>query len=202
MTRRWTPVIDAVLLGLERARFPWVPEGRDPTEAERHAAVVATAALLANRRTLTARANESKEEEEEAVKDRLVEAGLTEVARRWVHNLADAPPVGTFCAESQFGTPKSGHHRASLRRTGDADRGQSIQQLHQQREAAQQRRRGEGPTVDSGVRYPERRPCRRPGRGFKLHNLRSAQNQDRLTVFWAHRLDATAEFIEATKPGG
>jgi hypothetical protein len=37
---------------------------------------------------------------------------------------------------------------------------------------------------------------------FKLHNLRSAQNQDRLTVFWAHRLDAIAEFIEATKPGG
>ncbi len=34
---------------------------------------------------------------------------------------------------------------------------------------------------------------------FKIHNLRNAQDNDRLTIFWAHNLDAMIEFIEATR---
>ncbi|MGI8722086.1 MAG: XamI family restriction endonuclease [Geodermatophilaceae bacterium] len=42
-------VIDTVLLGLDRNRFPWVAEDREPTEAEREAAAMASAALMALR---------------------------------------------------------------------------------------------------------------------------------------------------------
>lgn len=54
-------------LGVDRGRFPWLTEDREPTDAERQAAVIATAALLAQRSVMTNRANESKEEQEEAV---------------------------------------------------------------------------------------------------------------------------------------
>jgi hypothetical protein len=37
-------IIEIVLLGLDRHRFPWLTENRDPSEAERQAAVTATAA--------------------------------------------------------------------------------------------------------------------------------------------------------------
>ncbi len=100
-------IIEVVLLGVDRGRFPWLSEDREPTEAERQAAVIATAALLAQRSVMTGRANESKDEQEKAVKDRLVEAGFTEVPRRTINNMSEAPEVGTFCGESQFGTRKA-----------------------------------------------------------------------------------------------
>ena len=56
---------------------------------------------------MTGRANESKDEQETAVKDRLVEAGFTKVARRTINNMSEAPEIGTFCGESQFGTRKA-----------------------------------------------------------------------------------------------
>ena len=39
-------VVDHVLLGLDRNRFPWVPEHREATEDERSASTLATAALI------------------------------------------------------------------------------------------------------------------------------------------------------------
>ena len=57
--------IQTVRLGLDRNRFPWVAEDREPTEAERNAAIVATAALVAARKVMTARANEGKTAQEQ-----------------------------------------------------------------------------------------------------------------------------------------
>jgi hypothetical protein len=37
---------------------------------------------------------------------------------------------------------------------------------------------------------------------FKIHNLRSAQDSDHLTIFWAHSLDAMVQFIDSTKQRG
>ena len=48
-------VVDVVRAGLDRRRFPWVAENREPTEAERNAAVLASAALIATSRVGTAR---------------------------------------------------------------------------------------------------------------------------------------------------
>ena len=51
-------------------------EGRDPTEAEKLAAVIASAALLANRRVGTTRRNLGKAQQEEAVRQIRIEARL------------------------------------------------------------------------------------------------------------------------------
>ena len=48
-------VIDTVLLALDRRRFPWVAEDREPDEAEREAAALASAALMATSRVQTNR---------------------------------------------------------------------------------------------------------------------------------------------------
>ncbi len=192
-------VIEVVLLGVDRQRFPWISENREPTEAERQAAVVATAALLAQRSVMTGRANESKDEQEKAVKDRLVEAGLSEVERRTVHNLSEAPPNGTFCGESLFGSRKAdiivrlydGRVMPMEAKVSNSSTN-SVKRLNN--DAAVKARQwtqefGTSNVVPSAVL----------GGVFKIHNLRSAQDSDNLTIFWAHNLDAMIEFIEATK---
>ena len=43
-------IIETVLLGLDRRRFPWASDKREATEAERRAAVLASAALIASQK--------------------------------------------------------------------------------------------------------------------------------------------------------
>lgn len=192
-------VIEVVLLGVDRGRFPWLSENREPTEAERQAASVATSALLAQRAVLTSRANESKDEQEQAVKDRLVAAGFTEVERRTVHNMTDAPDIGTFCGESMFGSGKAdiiarlydGRIMPTEAKVSNSSTN-SVKRLN--RDAAAKARQwtqefGQVNVVPAAVLAGV----------FKIHNLRNAQDNDNLTIFWAHNLDAMIEFIEATK---
>lgn len=96
-----------VLSGLDRRRFPWVIEGREPTESERQAAVIASAALIATRRLETARRSDGKKEQETTVHVALKVAGFEQVASRRVTVLSDAPAPGEFCAESYLGSRKA-----------------------------------------------------------------------------------------------
>lgn len=93
-------VIDTIMLGLDRQRFPRVSEDRAPTETERAVAITGTAALVATRRVMTARANEAKGQQEQRVKDALIQAGFAEVPTREISTLHQAPGVGEFCGES------------------------------------------------------------------------------------------------------
>ena len=95
-----TRVINTVMLGLDRERFPWVAEAREPTEIERAAAVVSTAALIATQKVQTDRRNTAKSNQEQAVADILVANGFTQVPRRTVENVAHLPEHGEFCAEA------------------------------------------------------------------------------------------------------
>jgi hypothetical protein len=104
MARR---VIDTVLLGLDRNRFPWVSEGREPTDAERDTAAVSTAALIATQKVQTARRTSAKDDQEDAVAACLVSKGLSEVPRRSVTNASHLPEPGEFCPESLFGSRKA-----------------------------------------------------------------------------------------------
>jgi hypothetical protein len=88
-------------------RFPWVAEDREPNNAEREAAALASAALIASRRVMTDRANESKVEQENAVKNRLIAMDFQEVPRRKIATLADAPGAGEFCGETEFGNRRA-----------------------------------------------------------------------------------------------
>ena len=104
MARR---VIETVLMGLDRERFPWVAESREPTEGERATAVVSTAALIATQKVQTGRRNEAKKTQEGAVADALRAAGFTEAPTRAVTNMSHLPAHGEFCAEALFGSRKA-----------------------------------------------------------------------------------------------
>lgn len=88
-------------------RFPWVSEQRDPTEEEKAAAVLASAALMAWRRVGTARRHEGKDAQETLVENALSAAGLQKVGPRMISTLHYAPDAGQFCRESLLGSRKA-----------------------------------------------------------------------------------------------
>ena len=100
-------IIDTVLLGLDRRRFPWVSENREPSESEKHAAILASATLLASQRVATNRRSEGKENQETTVVDTLNATGFTKVDTRTVNTLHDGPAPGEFCRESMLGQRKA-----------------------------------------------------------------------------------------------
>lgn len=191
-------VIDTVLLGLDRRRFPWVGEDREPTEAEREAAALASAALMASQRMRTSRANEGKTAQEQAVSDRLEAAHLNRVPARTISTLADAPAPGEFCGESLVGSRKADivvrlfdNRLLPIECKVSNSSTNSIKRLNNDAAVKATRWREEFGTTQivpsavlSGV--------------FKLNSLVQAQNSH-LTLFWAHNLDPLVDFIEATR---
>lgn len=193
-----TRIVDVIRTGLDRRRFVWMPENREPTEHERAAAILATASLIAHSRTNTDRRNEGKTNQERAVADRLTAAGLTLVDRREITMLRQAPDLGEFCLES-----KLGNRKADLVATAWDGRvvpieckvsnsaTNSVKRLNNDAAVkAKDWRKDFGDTqvipiaVLSGV--------------YKLHNLTDAQSRG-LTLIWAHNLDPFIEWLLATR---
>lgn len=191
-------VIETVMLGLDRNRFPWVSEERDPTDSERAAAVISTAALIATQKVQTARRTESRSEQEQLVADFLLGQGFTQVPKRRVSNFNDMPAPGEFCDEDYFGSDKAdlivslwdGRAMPIECKVSNSSTN-SVKRLN--RETAVKaltwtREFGELNVVPVGVLAGV----------FNVNNLVSAQAQ-KLTIIWAHNLDALGEFLEATK---
>ena len=198
MARR---VIETVLLGLDRERFPWVAESREPTEGERATAVVSTAALIATQKVQTGRRNEAKKTQEGAVADALRAAGFTEVPTRAVTNMSHLPAHGEFCAEALFGSRKAdlivrlwdGRVMPTECKVSNSSTN-SVKRLNNDAAVKARTWIQEFGTVTcvpaavlSGV--------------FKTRNLISAQ-ADGLTLFWAHGLDRITSFITSTREAG
>jgi len=93
-------VRDTVLQVLDHHRFPWVSSKGTPTKSQRETAVVASAALAAAREVETRRRNTSKDVQERDVKALLAGMGYTEVARKPIPLLTDAPQPREFCGET------------------------------------------------------------------------------------------------------
>lgn len=192
-------VVETVLLGLDRNRFPWVAENRDPTEAERAAAAMASAALVAARKVLTTRANESKTEQEEKVKDRLRQDGFTEVPTRTITTLATAPAQGEFCGESMFGGRKADiivrlwdHRVMPIECKVSNSSTNSVKRLNNDAAAKAERWLKEFGTAQTV-------PAAMLEGVFKRHNLVAAQDMG-LALFWAHDLDQFMRFVDSTRP--
>ena len=198
MARR---VIETVLMGLDRERFPWVAESREPTEGERATAVVSTAALIATQKVQTGRRNEAKKTQEGAVADALRAAGFTEVPTRAVTNMSHLPAHGEFCAEALFGSRKAdlivrlwdGRVMPTECKVSNSSTN-SVKRLNNDAAVKARTWIQEFGTVTcvpaavlSGV--------------FKTRNLISAQ-ADGLTLFWAHGLDRMTSFITNTREAG
>lgn len=191
-------VRDVVLKILDRHRFPWIAEAREPTEHELDEAVTASAALVAAKKVETARRSDAKKNQEALVKAALIGIGFEEVAPRNIPLPYAAPAPGEFCGESMFGST----------------RGDIIVRLHDQRimpieckvsnsavnsykrvnhEAANKARQwlaafGKATTVPTAVLSGV----------FSPVNLVSAQAAG-LALFWAHRIDDLTDFIERTR---
>jgi hypothetical protein len=192
-------LIDVVRETIDRRRFVWVSENREPIEAERNAAIMASAALMAANRTQTLRRTQSKNQQEAMVKEALRGLGFTEVAARTITNISQAPDPGTFCGESTLGNRKGDivvrlwdlrvmpiECKVSNSATN------SVKRLNNDAAAkAESWKKDLGalqivPTaVLSGV--------------YKLHNLEDAQGRG-LSIFWAHDLAPLTEWINSTKP--
>lgn len=187
-----------VLSGLDRRRFPWVVEGREPTEAERQAAVIASAALIATRRLETRRRSDGKKEQEAAVHSALLAVGFRQVAPRKVSVLSDAPAPGEFCAESNLGGRKADvlvglwdRRVMPIECKVSNSSTNSVKRLNNDAAVKAETWRkdfGQLQVVPTAVL----------GGVYKLHNLHNAQRRG-LSLFWAHQLEALTQWIDTTK---
>lgn len=194
MARR---VRQVVLSGLDRRRFPWVIAGRDPTEAERQAAVIASATLLATRRLETSRRSDGKSEQEAAVHGALTSLGFKQVPSRKVLVLSDAPSPGEFCPESSLGGRKADvlvglwdRRVMPIECKVSNSSTNSVKRLNNDAAVKAETWRkdfGQLQVVPTAVL----------GGVYKLHNLQDAQQRG-LSLFWAHDLGALTRWIAAT----
>jgi XamI restriction endonuclease len=193
-------LMDTILLGLDRERFPWVAEDREATEAEWNTAVISTAAMRAFRQVETWRRNEGKKSQESQVKDFLKEhCGFTEVPARKIVNLSMAPDLGEFCGETDVGARKADicvrlwdgrlmpiECKVSNSSTNSYKRINNDAAVKAVRWREEFGTQNVVPTaVLSGV--------------FALANLTYAQNHD-LYLFWSHDLHPLRVFVEAARP--
>lgn len=183
---------------LDRARFPWVSEDREPTEIERHAAALATTTLLAAQRVQTSRRNAAKELQEERVKNALRDIGFTEIQARAINTPSRAPKPGEFCGESSLVGKKA----------------DIVVGLWDERVMAV-----ECKTSNSAVNSYKRVNHEAGGKAthwtkefgqalivpavtiagvFSPQNLLDAQTAG-LTIWWSHHLEAMADWVESTR---
>ncbi len=195
-------LVETIRAGLDRRRFPWVSEGREPTEAERQAAILASSALIATQRAATSRRNEGKSAQEEKVREELRRIGLAEISivGREVASLAEAPQPGQFCGnEVTLGTRKAdlvvglwdGRVMPIECKVSNSSLN-SVKRLNN--DAAV---KAEIWRHDFGANQVV--PVAVMSGVYKLHNLEEAQQRG-LTLYWAHRLTDLGEWIEQGRP--
>lgn len=191
-------VVDTILIAIDRGRFPWVVEEREPEPAEREAATLASAALMATRRSETLRRNEGKTLQEDAVADALVGIEFQEVSTRTVETISDAPSNGEFCRESLFGTRKADFivglwdgRKMAIECKVSNSATNSIKRLNNDtavKATTWLKEFGTNQvvpaTVITGV--------------FKLNKLKQAQGSG-LSLFWAEQLDVLLDWIKSTR---
>jgi len=195
-------VLRVLLATLDPTRFPWVKEGRRPTDQEWEAAVLATSALMASQGVATLRRKTGKNEQEQAVKDYLSSVlHLTEVAPRKIQTLHDAPEFGSFCGESEVRGEKAdvvvtlfdGRLLLIECKVSNSALNSVKRVVHEAggKAAEWTKQLGAGQVVPAATLTGV----------FNARNLVQAQAKG-LTLFWAHRLSDMGDFINATKPVG
>lgn len=191
-------LVQTVRLVLDRRRFAWVVERREPTEAERGAAVMASAALIAASRVQTKRRTTGKTQQEALVQQALTKLGLKSVAARDVSTISLAPSPGEFCGESRLGTRKADilarlwdHRVMPIECKVSNSSLNSVKRLNNDAavKAGTWKR-------DFGIRQVV--PSAVLSGVYDLRNLLDAQERG-LTIFWAHDLGPLTEWISRTK---
>lgn len=185
----------------DRRRFPWLTGKWAPEESERNAAILATTALLAMRRTETLRRSTGSELQEQLVASQLRRSRFEQIETRKVGTLNQAPVAGKFCRESVLGTRKADFiiglwddRTMALECKVSNSSTNSIKRLNNDAAIKAQTWRGEFGSIQvvtaavlDGV--------------YALKNLIDAQDKG-LTIFWAHDLGVMFDWMHSTGPGG
>ncbi len=192
-------LVQTIRDGLDRRRFPWVAEGREPTQAEREAAVLASTALIATQRVATSRRTQGKKAQEERVRQALLDHGFGEVdvPGRTIPTLFQAPQPGTFCLEVTLSTRKAD----LVVRLWDG-RVMPIECKVSNSSTNPVKRLNNDAAVKAEVWRSDLGaaqvvPVAVLSGVYKLHNLEDAQRRG-LTIYWAHRLSDLIRWIEDT----
>lgn len=193
-----TRLAGVVMDGLDRRRFPWVSENREATDSERRAAILASASLRAHQAVQTWRRNEAKKSQEEQMKTVLRECGFTEVTKRDVSNLSQAPGKGEFCGEALFGTRRADiivglwdGRKSPMECKVSNSEVNSVKRLNN--DAAVKAQNWQS---DFGSRNIV--PAAVLSGVYKLENLQEAQTRG-LSLFWAHDLTTLREWLARMK---
>lgn len=191
-------IIAIIRATVDQRRFPWVARQRAPTDAEKTAAILASAAISATRRVETARRMAGKKSQEKAVEDRLTRSGLVKVDRQPVRTITDAPAAGHFCLETKLGTRKADfvvrlwdNRVLALECKVSNSSLNSVKRLNNDAAVKAEAWRqdfGRAQIVPAAVLAGV----------YQLHNLVEAQDRG-LALFWAHDLETLTTWIESTR---
>jgi hypothetical protein len=182
---------------IDRRRFIWVAENREPEEHEKAAAVMASAALMAASRAQTNRRTLLKKRQEARVSASLSSLGLKEVRRRKIRTLAQAPGLGEFCGECSV----AGRKADLVVRMWD-DRAMPIECKVSNSALNSVKRLNNDAAVKAGIwkhklGVDQVVPVAVLAGVYNLSNLLDAQSSG-LTIFWAHDLGRLMEWISLT----
>lgn len=191
-------VVETILRGLDRERFAWVAEEREPSMEERRVAVVATAALIASQRVRTGRQTDAPRRQEGLVKSRLADTGFVEEQPRPIPTVFAAPDVGRFTGECVVGESRKAD---IVVRLWDG-RIMPIECKVSNSELNSIKRLTNDAAVKARVWIDDLGrnnvvPVAVLSGVFGLRHLVEAQDRG-LTLFWAHSLDELTSFISAT----
>ncbi|MGH2559495.1 MAG: XamI family restriction endonuclease [Thermomicrobiales bacterium] len=184
-------LVQTIRTRLDRSRFPWVAEGREPSPVERKAAVVATTTLIATRRAETARRKSGKQAHGEQIRRVLLDIGMSEttVPGGVIDSMIQAPKPGQFCRKIVLGTRKAdfvvGLWDGRLMPIECTVSNSAVNSINGAGWISDLGRRNVVPTaVLSGT--------------YNLYDLELAQSRG-LTIYWAHRLSDLTDLIEQTQ---
>lgn len=187
-------VMGVILASLDPKRFPWMAEGRQPTEKERWSAIVATSTLMAGQKTQTNRRSIAKERQEGSVASLLSGMGFSQVKISAIRTLNDAPKHGEFCRETTVSGKKAdlvvgladGRFLAIECKVSNSEVNSFKRLNHETVEKAKHWSQAFGTNgvvcaaVLSGV--------------YKLSNVLDAQSEG-VSIFWAHDLSSLRDYI-------
>ncbi|MCX6952799.1 MAG: XamI family restriction endonuclease [Verrucomicrobia bacterium] len=192
-------VHDVLKAVIDPYRFPWVADGRKPTDQERSAALLASAVLLASQRVQTDRRNRGKTTQEQRVKDFLKNLGFAEVKPAAIATLVSGPQAGQFCGECKLGSRKGDvivrlHDTRLMPCECKVSNSETNSVKRVVNDAAA---KATSWNLEYGLRQVV--PAAVIGGCFNPRNLLQAQDAG-LTIFWAHDLAKLGEFIATTRP--
>jgi len=191
-------ILNVIRVGLDRRRFPWVQERREPTEPEKLVAIIASAALMATQRVGTQRRSIGKRALEGAAAAALCGIGFAAVSPRHVRTHVDAPEAGQFCSEAMYGDRKADfivrlwdHRVLPIECKASNSEINSLKRVNNDAAA-----KAEAWRVDFGDTQVV--PAAVLSGVFKPAHLVSAQLRG-LTLFWGHDLKPMTDWIESTR---